>query len=372
MASDPILDLDQILAPIADDNPVGNDPRLDSAQDSPYSEIREARKAARAAERNNMLDASSQEADEYWRRILDLGPQILQTQAKDLEVASWLSEALIRRYGFQGLRDGFELIGGLVEQYWDGLYPLPDEDGIETRVASLKGLNGEGVEGVLVPPIRNVEITEGSPPAPFSLWQYQQALDVDKAPDEETRQEKAAKLGFSVDDVERAVSESSDGFYLDLLDDIASARDRYRQIGSKLDELCGVAEAPAISNIVNALQECHGAVKHLTRHKLPEVDPASEDGGDTDEAGAPGESATASAQQPAGGPIATREDAFRKLTEISAFFRKTEPHSPISYMLERVVKWGDLSLEDLIRELIPDSSARDFYGSLTGVRTEDD
>jgi hypothetical protein len=31
-----------------------------------------------------------------------------------------------------------------------------------------------------------------------------------------------------------------------------------------------------------------------------------------------------------------------------------------------------LSLDDLIKELIPDSSARDFYGSLTGVAVSDD
>jgi type VI secretion system protein ImpA len=58
--------------------------------------------------------------------------------------------------------------------------------------------------------------------------------------------------------------------------------------------------------------------------------------------------------------------------EISAYFRKTEPHSPISYILERAVKWGDMPLDDLIKELIPDSSARGLYGSLTGIKTDDD
>ena len=72
------------------------------------------------------------------------------------------------------------------------------------------------------------------------------------------------------------------------------------------------------------------------------------------------------------GPVKNREDAFKKLMEISDFFRRTEPHSPIPYILERAVKWGDMPLETLIRELIPDSSARDYYASLTGIRNEED
>ncbi|MFV9616772.1 MAG: ImpA family type VI secretion system protein, partial [Gammaproteobacteria bacterium] len=89
----------------------------------------------------------------------------------------------------------------------------------------------------------------------------------------------------------------------------------------------------------------------------------------TDDSSAP--SATDLSAQTTG-PVNSRADAFKKLTEISEFFRKTEPHSPISYILERAVKWGDMSLNDLIKELIPDSSARDTYGSLTGIKTDDD
>ena len=33
-----------------------------------------------------------------------------------------------------------------MEQFWDGIYPLPDEDGLATRVAPLTGLNGEDAD----------------------------------------------------------------------------------------------------------------------------------------------------------------------------------------------------------------------------------
>ncbi len=371
MASESIIQLDDLLQPISDDNPVGDDIREDPSPTSPYYSIKDARNAARAAERNNMFDGDSSEADDQWRKILDLAPDILKNNAKDLEVASWYTEALVRRHGFQGLRDGFKLIHGLIDQYWDNLYPLPDEDGIETRVASLTGLNGEGAEGVLIAPIRNVDITEGYEPGPFSYWRYQQALDVEKILDEEAKADKASKLGFSNEDVERAVADSSESFYVNIRDDVAESIDTFREIGRILDEYCGINDSPPTSNIINILQDCLGAINHIGKYKMPSEEAENDASGEAAGESTEGSTGGAAPAQPAG-PVKSRDEAFRKLTEISEFFRKTEPHSPISYILERAVKWGDMPLEDLIRELIPDSSARDVYGSLTGVKTEDE
>ncbi len=371
MASPEIVDISGLLEPVSEDSPAGTDIREDSSPTSPYYTIKDARNAARAAERNSMFDGGSPEADENWRKIIELAPDILKNHAKDLEVACWYSEALIRRYGFQGLRDGFSLIRQLIEQYWDNLFPMPDEDGIETRVAPLTGLNGEGAEGVLIAPIRNVNITEGASVGPFNFWQYQQALDVQKIMDEEQRAAKIDKLGFSLEDIERAVAESADIFYLDLRDDIQHAIDEYRKTSRMLDERCGTHDAPPTSNIISTLENSLGAVKHLGKHKLPSETENAEEGenGATadDQAGG-----TSSAPATVKGPVQSRTDAFKQLREISEFFRKTEPHSPISYILAKAVKWGEMSLNELIMELIPDSSSRDYYSSLTGVKNEDE
>ena len=366
MTSEQTIQLEVLLAPVSTDNPAGIDLREDTTATSAYQTVKDARGAARAAERNSMFDSNNSEADEQWRKIIEMAPDLLQNQSKDLEIACWYTEALVRRFGFAGLRDGFSLIHGLVQQYWDDLHPLPDDDGMETRVAPLTGLNGEGAEGVLIAPIRSVLITQGTEPGPFNFWRYQQALEAEKAADEEARAQKISKLGFGNDDVERAVADSSDEFFIDLADDLEAAISTYRETSRLLDERCGSNDAPPTSKIISTLEECLGAVRHLGRHKLPtgETDGPEEQLHDS----SPASSATAQIT----GAVNSREDAFRKLIEISAFFRKTEPHSPISYILERAVKWGDLPLEDLIRELIPDNSARDFYGSLTGIKTDED
>lgn len=371
MASEEIIPLQQLLAPVSDESAVGQDIREDGGQDSLYYTIKDARNSARAAERNNIFDNDTSEADSHWRKIIELAPDILTEHTKDLEIASWYTEALIRQYGFQGLRDGFKLIKGLIENYWDDIYPLPDEDGVETRVASLTGLNGEGAEGVLITPIRSVNITQGSEPGPFNYWKYQQVLEVEKIIDEETRSEKAASLGFGMNDVDRAVADSSETFYIDLSDDLAESIETYREIGSLLDQHCGINDSPPTSNIINTLEACLGTVRHIAKYKIPE-DSTQSEGDSQDLADDSAAEGGASNTNRSGSAILTRDEAFKQLLEISQFFRKTEPHSPISYMLERVVKWGDLPLDSLIRELIPDSSARDYYGSLTGISTDDD
>lgn len=361
MSSQAIIDINSLLAPVSEDNPVGSDIREDSSPTSPYFTIKDARNSARTAERNSMFDGGSNEADENWRKIIEIAPDILKNNSKDLEIASWYVEALIRRYGFQGLKAGFSLIRQMIEMYWDNLYPLPDEDGIETRVASLTGLNGEGAEGVLIAPIRNASITEDIEPGPFNYWKYKQALDIQKITDEGNRAEKTSKIGFDVEDIDNVVAGSSEEFFVGLRDDVIACLKDYRAISKMLDDHCGSMEAPPTSNIINTLEETLGVINHIGKYKLPDESSNEEE---FNEDGTPAASSSVS------GSIKTRKDAFKHLKEISEFFRKTEPHSPISYALEKAVKWGDMSLSELMRELIPDSSSLNYYGSLTGINTD--
>ncbi len=363
MASAANIDIEKLLEPIAEDNPVGTDIRQDQKPDSIYQQIKQARMSARAAERSNMYDKNNNEAIEHWRNISVLAPEIITHHSKDLEISSWYIEALVRIQGFQGLRDCFKLTRELIEHYWDSIYPLPDEDGMLIRVAPLAGLNGEGAEGVLMAPIRNIPITEGNPPGPFSYWQYQQARDIQKITDPDQRAENISKNGFSLDDIEAAVNQSSEAFYVDLRDTITECIKEYRQISQLLDERCGSHEAPPTSNMIAVLEQCLGAVNHLGKHKFPvEVEAQAEVDADT--------SNTSTALSSA--PINSREVAFQQLHAISEFFLKTEPHSPIPYVLAKAVKWGNMPLNELIGELIPDNSSRDYFSSVTGVNFKDE
>lgn len=368
MPSPALVDINALLEPVSEDNAVGEDLRTDTSPTSTYSLIRDARRTARAAERNSLFDGGSTEANENWQVILELAPKILAKQSKDIEIACWYTEALVRKAGFQGLRDGFTLIRRLIEQYWDDdLFPLPDEDGIETRVAPITGLNGAGAEGVLLTPIRSTHITENIPPGPFSFWQYKQAIDVKRILDDSARAEQAEKIGFNIDDIENVVEQSSQAFFIDLRDDVNDCLSEYREISTLLTQHCGQQEAPPTSKIIELLGDTLGAIKHIAKHKFPvEASNEGEEYNNTDS------TMPNSSSNVITGPIKNREDAFRQLNSIATFFRNTEPHSPISYVIDKAVKWGDMSLAELMNELIPDNSSRDIYSSLTGVNSNED
>lgn len=369
MASEQILDIDQLTQPVAGDAPQGSDPRADRSAASLYSIIKDARNSARAAERANLFDADSgADIAALWRPVLQQSPKLLEEKAKDLEIACWYLEALVRKEGFAGLRDGFALIDALVEKFWDGLFPEPDEDGIETKVAPLTGLNGDSGEGTLPAPLRNIPITASGAGNfdSFSFGHYQQALDTDKIADNSARDERAARLGFTTADIRQAVQASSNDFYVNLLEDLDLALASYKQLHERLRSQVG-GDAPPSSTIQSLLEEIQRSVRFLTKEKLAHLqaqDTAAEDS-PAPVAGAAAVSASASGVS--AGPIASREDALRRLAEVAHFFRATEPHTPLAGGIERLVRWGRMSVAELMVELLPDSTSRAIYTQLTGV-----
>jgi type VI secretion system protein ImpA len=135
MPSPAVLDIAKLTAPIPGGNPAGTDLRADASPASLYFAIKGARNQARAAERQLAVadEESKDTAPPDWRPLLQNAVKALTEKSKDLEVTAFLIEALVRINGFPGLRDGFRLARELIEKFWDTLFPLPDEEGMETR-----------------------------------------------------------------------------------------------------------------------------------------------------------------------------------------------------------------------------------------------
>lgn len=372
MPSPALINISALLEPIEGELSVGPDLREDPAYVTDYTQIKDARRAARDAERNNMFDGDNSEALEHWQKIFSLAPKVLAEQSKDLEVACWLTEALVRKSGFQGLKDGFSLIRQLLENFWEaGIYPAEDEDGIETRVAPISGLNGEGADGVLLSPIRNSAITEDGSMEAFNYWQYKQAVDISRISDDRSRNSRIEQVGFTLEDIDKAVAQSSNEFYQNLIEDVELALDEYKIVNNLLTEYCGAYDAPPTSKIIELLDEAKSSIKHFAKLKLPTetapVEEEAEQASDDQDAPVAASTATVQTVTVVENALNTREDAFKQLHKIAEYFMKTEPHSPISYMLTKAIRWGNMPLDELMKELIPDSSSRETYTSLTGV-----
>lgn len=72
------------------------------------------------------------------------------------------------------------------------------------------------------------------------------------------------------------------------------------------------------------------------------------------------------------GPITSREDAYRLLEAAAEYLQRTEPHSPTPYLVKRAVSWGQMSLADLMQEIVREEGDLSRYFSLLGINSPRD
>jgi type VI secretion system protein ImpA len=350
-----VLNIEGLLAPIDEASPCGSDPRSDPSPISSYQTLKDARHAAADAERNiergfsEASDAKNAEdtLKRSWELIVKQSPPLLTDVGKDIEVGAWLIEALLRTHRLGGLRDGLALMNGLIERYWDGLFPLPDEDGLETRLIPLASLSGTETEGRLIAPLKRVPLTEGGDDSPpFSFWQYENA--VSGAPDG----------GATIAAFTGSLQRSSHEFVRDLADDAQACLAALAQLDSALETRCGT-EAPSFSRVRGVLGGMLDAIRAHAALSLLAVDPPPS---------AEPEAPSAASAEPARSGLMDRHAAFRQLEELAAFFRRTEPHSPIAYAIDNLVRRGRMTFSELAEELIDDDNARRSYFVNAGIQ----
>ena len=366
MASPEVIEIAALLQPLSDASPAGVEVRSDKSTHDAYFTLQDARTAARNKERSMVADEDGNFPDmrSEWRPVLEQSQTLLIEGGKDLEITAWLVEALTRLKGFAGLRDGFHLTSALVEQYWEHWLPEPDESAIEDLVMPMAGLNGVDAEGTLIVPIRNVPITAETSAGTFAGWHYQQGVALQQA-EAEARQKRIDAGAVTLERIVQAGTESGAEFYQAALDDLGECQAEYVSLCALLDERCG-QQAPPQSNIKNALESCREALRYAGKEVLfeePDEDEADAGGIVEGDSGGPSGASTSYPR--------SREQAFKTLSELSEFFLRNEPHSPISYALKQVVRWGHMSLPDLLEELIAEEGARQNLFRLAGIKKPD-
>lgn len=365
--------LDAAQQAIEGESPTGIDPRGDITPQSLYYRLKDQRMQARNVERNAIVEEEPLLSHaNLWRVFVDELPNALATQTKDLEYVAWLIEALTRLQGFRGMAIGYELATHYVQHYWEHLHPMPDEDGIETRISPIVGLNGIDNEGTLIFPLACIPLTEQGPVQAYAYWEYQQALDIERL-DEEKKRAKRDKGVAVLSDIFQTVKSSSAAFYQQLDADLQRAINAFHQFSQVLDSVCG--EVTPSSYIAHKLEAIHAAVKHLAGDKLsrpmaveestsPQLESAEESGAPNAAKGAHFELLSANME--------SRQQAILQLQKVADFFRETEPHSPVSYTIEQVIRWCGMALPDLLAELIADGEAKNGYFRLVGIANKDE
>ena len=350
--------------PFEGDAPAGVDLRRDPNGVALYRRIKDARSAARAEDRSAeayVVDAGDERdavgrPSERWREVHDLSVEALESRTKDIEILAWLAEAAIRLRGLVALAGVGSAMRALIVEHYDALHSIDDETPADKAIP-LAGLNGiQDSEGTLIRPLRLCPLSSGQPYGRLSLWEFSTARR-GSDPTAAARFEEALR---EADPSDLAASREA---ALALDADMAA-------MDAHLTVVCG-AEAPSLRRIRDVVDDLAraladmGAVEPSAATVAAVAEEAPADGA------APVAAAAAAPPAPAGPRvIASREDAFTTLMEVAAFFRRTEPHSPVPQALETIVRRGRMDFAGLVAELIPDEHQRREVLTRAGIASE--
>jgi len=364
------IDMEALLAPIAGEAPAGSDLREDFSAQSTYYRLRDARAEARAAERQADADPTADSAlPPQWRQVRELAIKALSGQSKDLEVAAWLTEAMVRLDGPRGLAAGAHLIAKLAEALWDdNLYPMPDEDGIATRVAPVTGLNGEDGDGTLAQPLRKLSLYTRPDGSPMAFWQYLQSEQLATLETARATQ-KVAQGVVPMDTVQNEARAAGQAHFGALREALRAAQAQWVAMGEVLDAKAGQDSPPTrrVRELLDDLLAATAKYAPADANAAPdEVDGGEPGGGGDGTAGAMGDGGALPRGKLVG--AVNREDMLKELARIADYFRRTEPQSPLAYTLEDAIRRGRMTWPDLLAEIVSDATVRDGILMQLGIR----
>ena len=364
----PVIDLEKILSPISEENPSGENMRYSGL----YDEINEARRADEDLE----LGAWKTElkvAD--FRKVIELAAPALEKETKDLQIAVWFSEALVKEYGFAGLRDALKMVSSLQADFWETLFPEIDEGDEEGRANAISWMDTQTAFAA-----KEAAITQGDG---YNFFNFQDSKRFD-FPDNinvlpSADQERFQKLQAQAEEENRvtgelwrrAKSNSRRAFYEEISLLIEECWTEYAELNRVIEEKFDRNQAPGLNELKKSLDEIQTAVTKLLEEKRVEEPDEIDEVEETE--GVDGETVAANGSKggvsTVGGTIQNRRDALKRLSDLSDFFHKTEPHSPISYLIRRAVTWGEMPLEQLLMDVIKDESVISELRQTLGFNT---
>jgi type VI secretion system protein ImpA len=331
-ASRPI-DVDDLLQPIAGTNPAGESLRYEGT----YDRIAEARREDDPKLSQGIYKSACKRAD--WPTVSAVCVEALTTRTKDLQIAGWLLEASLHRDGFTGVAKGLKVIAGLCERFWDDVYPTIDNGDLEGRIAPF-----DWIEQKLSLKLKQIPLTKPFEGESYSYVDWERACHFENIAMKDPRalQEALAKINPSVSAFRNAVRATERSFYQELVRDLDAAIEACTHLEEMLDEKCG-KNAPGFRQFKQALN----AIRQLICQDMGEEE--VETGVLELESPQP---AASEIEPSSGGPIRSRADAYRRLSEAADYLLRAEPHSPTPYLVKRAVEWGNMSLPELLQQIV--------------------
>ncbi|MEM8513746.1 type VI secretion system protein ImpA [Massilia sp. MP_M2] len=371
-------DVARVLAPLCTDGPCGPSARYDPV----FTEIRLLREEDDPQLPMGQWERPLKRAD--WRAIEDRCLDMLALRSKDLQIAVWLVEAWMRRHGVDGLRQGLRMVDALLRAYWDELHPRIEaadpaqgDDGpdLDARLAPCEWLNESLSTSLRVHTV--LVCVDAGKPTPVTLADWERMTIHEMAPQLPAgRSQAPADVALTRADVVDGVVQLQDELVW-MAAALGDCQDALAAIVAFLRAQLGPL-APNLGKLAAAIESARRVLAQLhdsVVQALPDNDPEQEtvtiagDDADTVTLQREADGPDAIDQRSAGGPLwRNRTQAYATLAMLADYLAEVEPHSPTPFLIRRAVNWGQMSLPEIIAEIIREEGDVNRVFNVLGAR----
>lgn len=353
-------EIENLLIPIADDEPCGPALRYDPV----FTEIRLAREEDDPTLPMGQWERPLKRAD--WALIETRSKAMLTTRSKDLQIAAWLLEAWTRQHAFDGLYRGLALMDRLLRQFWGPLHPVIDDGDCDARVAPLQWLN-ESISVTLKVHVPFLYLPGRKPPRlTFADWERMTAKELSG----QLHAAEAPKAGdpteppLTREDVIAHAQQHMAGdleIQVTLVQNCLLCLD---SLSSFVNDQLGM-DSPNLSKLRGTLEAIERVLTQLLpERKGPEM---------TTEITQTIERVQAKVDEVIAPVILrhgweNRNEAYATLNAIADYLSSIEPHSPTPYLLRRAVNWGRMPLPELMAEIIREEGDLNRLANVLGLK----
>lgn len=351
-----------LLNPLPGDAPAGRWMRYERA----YAEISKAREEDDPSLPMGEWERPQIRAD--WREVAANCRQLLAQDSKDFQVAAWLCEAWVRLYRLDGLHAGLDLINGMLEQYWQNGWPAIEDGDTDRRIAPFVWLN------VTLPLTlkQHIQILAAGNLREQALnlmdWE---AAPLNEPQDSDDNAETEGQPVLSRAGLRASVRNAEAPALQTVLAQTDSALQKIRLLSDRLDALMP-DDSPSLSRLCTVLEAILVVAQSLSREVELRMPSAVLAASANDALPVPDMMAdSAPALQPSSSRLSSREQAYRQLEAAADYLQSIEPHSPTPYLVKRAVRWGQMSLPELIEEAGTEEGALERFFMMLGIAPQE-
>ena len=335
------IDVDVLLREVSPEAPCGEDLSYDPAYTEMDTILAQGQSTGMVAD-----EAADEVEGPDWRALHARCLELL-ASTKDLRVAVNLSLAALMEGGFEGLRDGLAVLRGLLDGFWDTVWPQLDPDDNNDPLERLNIISSlSPAPGAYMDPMMFCQRTRQAPLVQSARVGRFSLADIESAGGgggEEGESNSAALINAAFEDSSSEALQSTARAIDEAIECIQAIEDT-------LTERVGVGQALDLSALRDGvLRKARGAMEdYLVRRGLSSGSTVEA----SDEPVAGGAAAPVAALS---GEIRSPQDVLKAFEKICQYYEQSEPSSPVPLLVRRAMRLVSRSYLEIVRDLTPES-----------------